>query len=66
MNQKDQKQPRRWNLSHLDMKKYEREGVDISSIISHLNMTATERLENALAFLKFVAEIRKNNPASHQ
>lgn len=42
------------------LKKLEREGVDLSLLQSHLNMTPTERLENLRQFQKFIVEVEKN------
>ena len=46
--------------SGLDLKKYEREGVDIGLLVSNLSRTPTERAENNRAMLEFIEEAKKN------
>ena len=47
-------------LRKLDLEKYEREGVDLSLLLSNLKKTPTERAENNKAMILFVEAVRKN------
>ena len=46
-------------VSKLDLKKYEREGVDISLLTSSLTRTPTERAETNRKLLEFMEEAKK-------
>ena len=47
-------------VKKLDLKKYERQGVDIGLLFSTLSKTPTERAEDNRALLGFIKEARKS------
>lgn len=49
-----------YSLNGLDLKKYERDGVDISLLMSTLRASPTERAENNKAMLFFIEEAKKS------
>lgn len=63
MSRKQLSQQPVYSVKGLNLKKYEREGVDISLLIATLGNTPTERLENNLEFLKFMNEAEKSRLA---
>ena len=49
-----------YSLKGLDLEKYERDGVDISLLMSTLRKSPTERAETNKALLLFIEEAKKN------
>jgi len=53
------RQPQKRDVSHLDLKKYERQGVDISLIWSNFQRTPAERLQSNKNLLELIDHFQK-------
>ena len=65
MRQKQTSKQPVYSVNGLDLKKYERDGVDISLLTASLRYSPTERAENNKAMLLFIEEAKRAREKNH-